>query len=255
MKILPPELTPPIKRISHDHEPNPAQGKEGYQTFLSCLRWNFGFTCAFCLLHETDLTPGVGAAKTGQMSIEHYVPKSTDPSKRNLYDNCLYACTRCNTARATSPTVSAAGRRLLNPSKVAWSEHFSINEESEIRPKSRDSDAQYTHEVYDLDAPKKVARRRFRKNFYNDRLPLFNGISRRMRRLFDKAMQYEDSDPELFLLIADTINDYRQRIKTARVELSSYPAIPPDAPAECRCGDAEHHTLPPGLARQMIDLP
>ncbi len=255
MKILPPELTPPTECISHSHEPNPAEGKQGYQAYLPCLRWDFGFTCAFCLLHETDLSPKVGAAKTGQMSIEHHTPKSTEPSKKNRYSNCLYACTRCNTARATRPTVNATGKRLLNPAKVAWSEHFSLNEKSEIHPRKRNADARYTHDVYDLNEPKKVARRRHRKEFYNDRLPLFSETSKKIRRLFDKAVKYQDRDPELFDIVIEAIGDYRDRLKTARLELSSYPAIPPDAPSECRCSNAEHHSLPPGLARQMIDLP
>jgi len=79
MNLLPPELSPPEEPTVHRHQPKPAKGERGFQSYRSCLRWNFGFTCAFCLLHETDFSPKFGVVGTGQMSIEHFVPQSFDP--------------------------------------------------------------------------------------------------------------------------------------------------------------------------------
>lgn len=58
MKILPPVTLPPRQPTTRRHEPKAAFGAEGYQAYRACLRWEFGFTCSFCLMHEADLTGG-----------------------------------------------------------------------------------------------------------------------------------------------------------------------------------------------------
>jgi hypothetical protein len=52
-KILPPVTQPWPQVIVRQHKPPEAK----YKTYRACLRWEFGFSCAFCLLHETDLMP------------------------------------------------------------------------------------------------------------------------------------------------------------------------------------------------------
>ncbi len=254
MKILPAELGPPSEPTTRRHQPPPVDSDKGWQNFRSCLRWDFGFTCGFCLLHETDYSPSIGAAGTGQMSIEHHIPQSADPALRNQYANCLYACTSCNRARSRMPVVDGMGRRLLEPSRDAWGEHFFLDG-SRIRPRDGNIDASYTWEAYDIDAPDKIERRRFRSKLYADRLPLFAQAPDKIERVLAKAEQYRDTDREIFYILLDGLEELRQSMKKARTELSWYPSVPPDAPTSCRCTEAIHHSLPSGLARQMIDLP
>lgn len=250
MKILPAELKPPKEPTRHRHQPNPTNN---YRLFLPCLRCEFGFTCAFCLLHEMDFSLKIGAAGTGQMSVEHLWPQSTHPSKKNQYSNCIYACTCCNRSRSTSPVIDRHGNRLLNPSHDTWSDHF-IWDDCKIRPREGDIHAAYTHETYDIDEPKKVARRKFRKELYSDRLPLFVDAAGKIERLLAKANRYRDEDRDLCHILMETIREFRRRMKKASSELSWYPAVPPDAPSHCRCNNPQF-SLPPGLAVQMIDLP
>lgn len=255
MRILPPELKPPKEPTTRRHSPRTATGRRGYQNFLSCLRWDFGFTCPFCLLHELDYSLKIGAAGSRQMSIEHHVPQSAQSAKRNKYSNCLYACMLCNRARSNKPVIDRSGRRLLNPSESAWEDHF-VWDECRIRPRKGDVDALYTHETYDIDAPDKVERRRFRRDFYMDRLPLFSRATEdKIERLLAMASQCLDTDRDLFYLLIDAFIELRKTREKARKELSWYPAIPPDAPSLCRCENTENHSLPPELARQMVELP
>ncbi len=252
MKVLPPELSPPLQPTAHRHQPEPAEGERGYKSFLSCLRWDFGFTCALCLLHETDFSPKLGAAGSGQMSIEHYMPQSIEPGLRNEYSNCLYACRRCNSARARKPVVDASGRRLLNPAKDTWAKHF-ILQSCELRPREQDLDAVYTYEAYDLNAPPKVARRRHRKKLWEDRWSLIEEAPDQIDLLLAEAERNRDTKRARKL--TEAARSLRQGLRNAQEELGWYPAVPPDAPAHCRCGDENHHTLPAELEIQMVDLP
>ena len=58
MKILPPQTKPPTSPIERRHRPRPVHGRQGYLKFRPCLRWDFGFTCPFCLMHESDFVRG-----------------------------------------------------------------------------------------------------------------------------------------------------------------------------------------------------
>ncbi len=186
------------------------------------------------------------------MTVEHHVPQSHDPGKRNEYSNCLYACRFCNRARSNKPVVDDAGRRLLDPSRDSWGDHFFLSE-GEIHLRKGGENAAYTHQAYDLDDPRKVERRRFRREHHEKRQRLCRSAEE-MERLLAKASDYRDADRDGFYELIDTAAELRQCIKISFEELSWYAAIPVDAPSSCRCGDTKCHSLPPGLARQMIDL-
>src|SRR5215210_7160639 len=131
MRILPRRTRPFPVKLERRHTPRPTRGRRGYQAFRPCLRWEFGFTCAFCLAHESDLVEH-GAEGTGLMTIEHFLPVSAGKTPveaetlANDYGNCFYACRYCNGARIAAPVVDLRGRRLLNPCTHAWSEHFNL---------------------------------------------------------------------------------------------------------------------------------
>jgi hypothetical protein len=151
----------PIERRHKPPEPV-SSSPFGYRKFLSCLRWEFGFTCAFCLLHEADFQDH-GAKGSGQMSIEHGELASAAPSRVNAYENCFYACRYCNQAREVKPLIDGQMRRLLNPCQHAWEEFF-VLDGHEVRARADSPDAVYTIAAYRLnDARKRVRRRSGRR--------------------------------------------------------------------------------------------
>src|SRR5438552_905085 len=103
MNVLPLQTRPPTEAVARGHAPP----RGGFNSYRRCLRWEFGFTCAFCLLHEADLVDW-GASGSGLMTIEHRVPQS-DPAVgaalADDYGNCFYACRYCNRSRGVAPLV------------------------------------------------------------------------------------------------------------------------------------------------------
>ena len=93
LPILPAVTLPWREKFFRRHTPSPVQGGDGYREYRACLRWEFGFSCAFCLCHESDLMLA-GTEGWGLMQIEHFSPKSSDPDGRNDYSNCFYLCGR-----------------------------------------------------------------------------------------------------------------------------------------------------------------
>src|SRR4051812_19451819 len=106
--------------IHRRHTPSPSKD---YRAYRACLRWEFGFSCAFCLLHEADIV-AAGTEGWGVMAIEHFVPQSHAPDLVNVYSNCFYVCTLCNSARGDRPNQAPDGANLLNPCDDPWNELF-----------------------------------------------------------------------------------------------------------------------------------
>jgi hypothetical protein len=128
MKILPPATQPPRQPTIRRHEPKPAQGEEGYQAYRPCLRWEFGFTCAF----------------------------------------------------------------------IAWGDHF-YRSGGRLLPFQGDVHASYTHQVYDLDDPRKVEMRRLRRELITNRLELFHRFPEDLNWLLSET---EASPPRRAVLFA-----------------------------------------------------
>src|SRR5262249_29775139 len=109
-------ILPSIARLSSapiERRHAPASGGDharAYEQFRPCLRWEFTFSCAFCLLHEAQVCPE-GAAGSSQFWIEHLELQSERPDLRNSYANLVYTCRRCNLARRSRSRVDARGRR------------------------------------------------------------------------------------------------------------------------------------------------
>lgn len=161
MKILPPRIRPSASLVERLHTPKPTSGRFGYQKYRACLRWEFGFTCAFCLLHESDLAEH-GTQTLALTGVEHFDPVSAQGEVNN-YENCFYTCRLCNGTRQRAPVADQKGHRLLNPCRNVWTEHFTAAPDDRLLPVLGDSDAVYTHWVYDLDDPRKVAIRKARR--------------------------------------------------------------------------------------------
>lgn len=210
--LLPPQTYPPARAITRRHAPRDV--KTVYAVFRDCLRWEFGFTCAICLLHEVDIaTYGEG---WGVTQIEHIVPQSHDRSLLGTYTNLLYICRLCNGARSDTDVLDAQGRRLLDPTRDAWGMHFEVRGDT-LHPLT--SDALYTEEVYSINDARKVRLRLRRRERISSLLSL---LARARGRAKEPSVK--------------TQREARIDIRDIRGLLAAYSWIPDDAPRECRCG-------------------
>jgi hypothetical protein len=247
MRILPLQTPPPSRRIERRHTPGVTTGRHGYQNYRPCLRWEFGFTCAFCLLHEADLFEH-GAQGSGLTSIEHRVPASTSENEINRYDNCFYSCRFCNGARSNAPLVDAAGSKLLDPCSVAWADHFVLTDEDRLAPLS--GDASYTEATYDLNEPRKTRLRRMRRERIQELMELLVEGPRQVKALLDLSQRALSMEEARELLRAAEL--LRGCVLRASMDLPRYTVIPKDSDATCRCGRSDHHTLPAWLDERTL---
>lgn len=231
MRIFHPEVRLPVAAYGGTHSP---AGPARYQHFRSCLRWDFGFTCAACLLHDRQ----VGPDGFGQTTAEHFEPRSLRPDLTHDYRNLLYLCRRCNVARRDRPVIDRRGRRLLDPRIDAWSAHFEILND-EITPKGNDADAEYTQEAYDLNDRVKV---RIRQQ-WRERL------ARWIEELSRLKAQYASCDTA-----AMKSENTASRTFIAGEVVRLFHAIPEDAPLTCRCAGSIDLAIPPALDKVLLDL-
>jgi 5-methylcytosine-specific restriction endonuclease McrA len=251
MKILPPQTKPPTSPIERRHRPRPVTGRQGYLQFRPCLRWDFGFTCPFCLLHESDFVRGGCAEGTGLTWIEHLVPQSQDPAQNNEYSNLLYSCRFCNRARSNRPLKSARGE-ILNPTQTAWAKHFELQGD-ELKPKTGDNDATYTHECYDLDEPRKKKLRQLRREVIEHHRELLRVVPKMVIRKIQLAEQ-NPTDPLAVRQNLDEAQCLRRILMNAISDLRTHSAIPGDADQECLCDTQEYNALPVCLAQQSWEM-
>lgn len=244
MKTLPVRTLPATTAVERRHTPRHG----AFASYRSCLRWEFGFSCAFCLTHESDLVEH-GVEGTGLMSIEHHVPQSRDPAGVHVdeYANCYYACRFCNRSRGAEPNVDAIGQRLLDPCRDAWGAHFTTTDDR-LEPRPNDGDAARTHRVYDLDDPRKRLMRRHREDVLKEAFRILRGGPQRLRRLLDAAARPMMPDRGALLEAAE---DLRSLMGRAKRDVERFSAIPTDAEAACRCSTSEACSLPPFLETQV----
>lgn len=250
MKILPPQTLPPAKPTRRRHRPKPTSRWTDYR---SCLRWDFGFTCALCLLHEADLYGGQPGEGLGGTTIEHRIARSADSARENDYLNCLYACRFCNRSRSAQPLIKS-GARLLDPTRAAWARHF-LASMDRLLAASGDADAAYTHRAYELDDPRKIARRRARRELLTDRLRLLVGLDSEIGELLRLADFLRRHDLQRFGQTLRQIRSIEADARRALEDVKRFAAIPTDAPQLCRCRGAINDSIPEELDRQMIEIP
>lgn len=241
IKLLPKATEPWRITIHRRHKP---VGSVHYQRFRACLRWEFGFSCAFCLLHESDLSEH-GTVGWGLMWIEHGALRSQAPDLANEYENCFYSCRFCNEARGSHPLVDEQQRRLLNPCEVGWRDHFELDGEV-IRVRGEHSDAMHTHETYDLNDPRKVRMRRKRRKALSERLDVYSETKPLHDRLMQRARDTGDHT------LVDDARIAWDNFRYACEDLLRFLPIPEDASRRCSCGNTQHHSLPEVLEEQLI---
>lgn len=251
MRILPPRTLPPEEPIRRRHCPAPLE--RGWAAYRDCLRWDFGFTCAFCLLHDNDLYGGLPGEGLGGSTVEHRAARSADPSSESAYENCFYACRLCNRARSFLP-ISTAEARLLDPTSDRWGTHFNLAGD-QLSPAEGDPDAAYTHRAYQLDDPRKVIRRRARRTWIETQLQHLNDLTGEIAKLLPLADSALRRDLDEFAEVLLTIRAVRADVRRALGALAIYRAIPADAPSDCRCSPPQDYSLPEWLELQTFTLP
>lgn len=184
--------------------------------------------------------------------MEHTITRSEDVSKENDYGNCLYACRFCNRSRSAKPAWRQ-GTRLLDPTRDAWSEHFWMSGDN-LLPVQGNAEAEYTHEAYEIDDPRKVARRRARRELLTDRLRLLR-LESEIAKLLRLAGPLRQHDVRRFGEVVQQIRVIRTDARRALGDLKRYSAIPVDAPQTCRCPLPREHSLPEELDRQTVEVP
>lgn len=227
-------------------------GRYGYRAYRACLRWEFGFTCAFCLLHEADLAE-LGVEGLGLTSIEHFIPASSEEGegKVNQYENCFYVCRFCNGSRSDSPVIDEEGHRLLNPCAEVWADHFVPTEHDRLDP--IDPHAVYTATIYDLNEPRRVKLRRLRREHLQEWSGILKNGPRLLTALLEQSAKVSSLEQTQELVEASVI--LRDTIRRASSDILRYAAIPSDADTSCRCWRNDHHVLPLWLLEQTEEPP
>lgn len=244
MRVLPARTAPPDEPIRRRHRPPSGF----YASYRACLRWEFGFGCAFCLLHEADLSQH-GVEGTGLTSIEHRIPRSHNPALADEYANCYYACRYCNTARAVAPNLDRQGHELLDPCATTWAAHFTVDD-NRLRPLAGDDDAAYTAEVYDFADPRKIEMRAGRARVIEECLRVFREVPGRQDRLLRTA---EKIPPVQRRPLLDAAEELQRMIQAAVKRLERFRVVPRGSAGRqfelslwrCRCAC---HSRVPGEA-------
>jgi hypothetical protein len=230
MKTLPVVTEPWGEKIERRHTPRSATREGGYEDYRSCLRWEFDFSCAFCLCHESDLRAGAaeGATGTGIFSIEHFILRKERPDLENDYRNCFHCCRYCNRDRGGQPHLDGV-RRLLNPCDTVWADCF-VREGDELKPKDGDSDARYTHDTYRLDSAIKRRARRLRR----ERILEYDKVIRDYPDLIDglRRKGVAQGDPNLIKAARELWEIQLKTIEDTRTYLVP---VPQDAQYPCPC--------------------
>lgn len=236
---LRPETVVPTTPITRRHHP---QGR--YENHRPCLRWDFGFTCALCLVHEAHHAPETGrpggVEGGGAMWIEHVVPQSASTRDRNRYSNCLWSCRACNRARDVIPGVGPEGQRLLDPTQAAWGAHFTLRmdhqrAEAFLDTPSDDRDGGYTQTTYDINAPLKSAMRYWRWKRVLTLVRYVEELAREIPLLEHLAQTLPV--PQEAADAATRVVESRERLREHLSELDRrWRSVPADAPASCACG-------------------
>lgn len=245
--LLPARTTLPQDPLTRTHAPGM---RAAYSEYRACLRWEFGFTCSICFLHETDFFE-IGTEGTGLIWIEHHQPQSLAPSRHNEYSNCILTCRFCNNARQAKPNIDGkTGAILLNPTMTGWSQHFSYDDDSLVPSDLHDKDAIYTYRAYHLGDRRKVELRRGRARAIAHFRRLQREVPELMHDILAQAKQSAGVRKTRAIAIARAL---LSSYETATSHAQRFCAVPRDAPEECMCTD-RRGKLPAWLKSQCSSL-
>src|SRR5262249_38439886 len=124
-----------------------------------------------------------------------------------------------------------------------------------LLPAPGDGEAAYTYRVYEFDDPRKVERRRARRELLSDRLRLLMRLESESAELLGLADRLRRYDFRGVGQILQQLKSIRADARRALGDLKRYAGIPADAPQACRCPVPGNDSLPEELGRQMVEIP
>lgn len=108
-----------LQRLHHGfcrrHGP---RGYADYSGYKPWLRDDFWFTCIYCLARESWYPSGHGS-----FSVDHITPRSRMGA--DDYDNLVYACCACNSARRATGVLDPTSHRLIDHLELQQDGRFS----------------------------------------------------------------------------------------------------------------------------------
>lgn len=96
------------------------RGYADYQAYKPWLRDEFDFRCVYCLWRERWYAAGDAA-----FSVEHLQSQFAAPELVGEYDNLVYACCRCNSAKSDAS-------QILDPCQTGFGQHLEVLEDGSI---------------------------------------------------------------------------------------------------------------------------
>lgn len=107
----------PLRPLVRRHGP---VGYQDYASFRPSLRDEFGFRCAFCLRRER------WEPDASVFEIDHLRPVSQFPALALAYDNLIYSCAVCNSAKGAEA--------VPDPSRVLTATSVSVEADGTLVP-------------------------------------------------------------------------------------------------------------------------
>ncbi len=212
----------PIRR---SHKPPKARP---FAEYRNCLRFEFAYTCAYCLASEREVGP---SDKYGGFEIEHFKPRGVRQFRnlRCYYPNLLWACHACNRAKSdTWPSVRelANGVRFIDPCVEPLGKYLSIRGDKVVALTSNPA-GQYMIDEVNLNSAQHVQRRQRRQKLARN-FALLEATAETLRRRIKPGM----SDEAETLAELDTLT---RALNDLRLTQGVPPSPPWDAPTDCRC--------------------
>ena len=179
----------------------PPDGKR-HGWYKDCLRLDFQFRCAYCLIHEADYQGHESS------QVDHFRPQSRFRALARKYANLHYACLLCNKRSRKgdnwpSDDEAQRGERFVDPCSEDWEEHVEFLEDGAVRALTPAGD--YAVRTLDLDRDQL---RRHRKRFpgeYSDRSAL-----RLLGHRLDRVLAIAIPNPQLPRQVREEMHALRE---------------------------------------------
>jgi hypothetical protein len=201
-KAVPPPFEHPRKAHCRVHGP---QGHPSYQAYKPWLRDEFEFRCVYCLTREVWRDDGHNA-----FTIDHVLPKSSHPDLACVYDNLVYACSRCNTLKSVKTGLPDPCRTTLARHVKQRSGHFIA-----LTPLGR-----RVIEYLKLNEDWRVRHRQMQ-------LDLFDLRARLPRELLEKTFGYPSNLPDLSLQKPPSGNNRPKGVRASHYARKQAGKLPP----------------------------
>ena len=204
----------------------PPDGKP-HGWYRDCLRLDFEFRCAYCLIHEADYQGHES------FQVDHYRPKSRFRDLERKYRNLYYACLLCNKRSRKGdnwPSEDEAnrGERFVDPCSEDWEEHVEFLEDGSARPLT--PAGRYSVLVLDLDRPQLRAHRGKFPGEYANRSAL-----RALRLRLERVVSLATADRSLPKQLRDEMQALEEQFRALQEAVRAAWERKSPPPPEPRC--------------------